>query len=421
MNTENHYDEGVALNILFVTQGYKPAYRLGGPIMSVSAMAEALVARGHSVTVVTTNSNLDQDVDVPLGQIVDVDGVSVIYFKRVQVLARMLPSISTFRKALGFSYAPAMRKHLQQVTPSFDLVHTQLPFTYPTWIASKMARRFKKPLFYQQRGVFHPERLKFRSWKKRAYINLVERPILDAANTLIALTREEIDSYRALGAQTPCRVIPNGIEPDVYRTKPRGPVLDLPDDATVVLFMGRVHPAKGADRLLEAFISLHADYPNAYLVLAGPNEFGLEAPFREQVSSLGLTDQILFPGMMSGEPKLDLLARADLFVLPSDGEGFSMAILEALASATPVLISPGCNFDEVAKNGAGAIVDNDAVSVEVGLRALLSEPAALGEMGQRGLALVRENYSWDRICGEMLETYRQGIDRAQKDSVSCVS
>ncbi|MEO1576578.1 MAG: glycosyltransferase, partial [Pseudomonadota bacterium] len=383
-----------ALNILFVTQGYKPAYRLGGPIVSVAALAEAIVARGHSVTVATTNSNLDEDIDVPLGQGIDRDGVEVFYFKRRQVLARLFPFIPTIGKALGFSYAPDMRPFLQSRMDQFDLVHTQLPFTYPTWLASKMARRFGKPLFYHQRGVFHPERLNFRSWKKRAYIRAVERPILDAANTLIALTSEEIDSYAALGTQTPVRVIPNGINPDVYRREPRARALDLPDDATVVLFMGRVHPAKGADRLLEAFIRLQADYPQARLVLAGPNEFGLEAEFRERVVAAGLEDRILFPGMMSGEPKLDLLARADVFVLPSDGEGFSMAILEALASATPVLISPGCHFDEVAQYGAGRVVDNDAASVESGLRALLDDPQGLPEMGQKGYELVRARYSW---------------------------
>lgn len=399
------------LRVLYVTQGYKPAFRLGGPIMSVSAMAETLVAKGHHVAVATTNSNLDQDIDVPLGRMTDVDGVPVVYFRRIEILSRVLPFLSTFAKARGFSYAPDLGRFLARHVGDYDLVHTQLPFTYPTYVASKHAHRAGRPHFYHQRGVFHPERLNFRAIKKRAYIGLVEKPILDRATTLIALTAEEVDSYRALGATQPCRVIPNGIEPGDYRRRPNAQALSLPDDAPVILFMGRVHPAKGADRLLEAFFILHERWPQARLVLAGPNEFGLEDAFRARVAERGLSEYIVFPGMMTGEAKLDLLARADVFALPSDGEGFSMAILEALASATPVLISPGCNFPEVAEAGAGRVVANDPVEMAAALDTLLADREALRAMGERGYELVRERYSWDTLADTLIEAYREGIAR----------
>ncbi len=118
-----------------------------------------------------------------------------------------------------------------------------------------------------------------------------------------------------------------------------------------------------------------------------------------------------FPGMITGDTKLDLLARANLFVLPSDAEGFSIAVLEALASATAVLLSPDCHFDEVEQCGAGRVVPNDAVSLEAGLRQLMGDASALAEMGQKGLGLVRERYSWDTVCATLLNVYRAGIAR----------
>lgn len=339
------------LRILYTVHGYKPAYRLGGPIISVSAVAERLVRKGHRVVVFTSNSNLDEDLDVPVNQPVNVDGVEVWYFSRGEFIKRWLPFFSYVRR---FMYSPQMADPLDRLLPGMDLVHTHNPFIYSTFAASKAAQRFRKPLFFHQRGVFDPERLKFRSFRKRLYISLVVRPLPRQATTLIALTEAEVRSYRALGVETPCRVVPNGIEVGAYRQHP-GPLAEplgkIPPQAQVILFLGRVHPIKGADRLLEAFLQIQARLPNAVLIMAGPDEWGCERKFQQAVSQAGLQHRVIFPGMVSGEAKLDLLARADLFCLPSDAEGFSMAVLEALASGTPVLLSPGCHFPEVETAG----------------------------------------------------------------------
>ena len=71
------------MKILFVVHGYKPAWRVGGPIVSVSALAEHLAKRGHEVTVFTTNMNLDQKLDVPLKTPIRIEGVDVYYFQCV--------------------------------------------------------------------------------------------------------------------------------------------------------------------------------------------------------------------------------------------------------------------------------------------------------------------------------------------------
>src|SRR6188768_1407095 len=177
-----------AVRILYTVHGYKPAYRVGGPIESVAASAELLVQRGHQVTVLTTNSNLDQDLDVPVDQPVAVDGVTVWYFRREEPLRKWAPSVSYLAQSMGFLYAPKMAATLRQLVPDMDLVTTHLPFVYPTFAGARAARQARKPLFYYQRGNFDVERLKFRSLKKSLYIRFVERPIMNGATTLIALT-----------------------------------------------------------------------------------------------------------------------------------------------------------------------------------------------------------------------------------------
>ena len=93
------------MKILYAVHGYKPAYRLGGPIHTVSAVAERLVRRGHEVIVFTTNSNLDEDLDVPTDQAIDVEGVQVWYFKHEEPIKRWLPFIPYLAKSMGFLWS----------------------------------------------------------------------------------------------------------------------------------------------------------------------------------------------------------------------------------------------------------------------------------------------------------------------------
>jgi len=401
------------MKILYAVHGYKPAYRLGGPIHTVSAVAEGLVRLGHEVIVFTTNSNLDEDLDVPTDQPIDVEGVQVWYFKHDEAIKRWLPFIPYLAKSIGFLYAPAMRAQLDRILPTVDVVHTQMPYVYPTYASGWAAIRHNKPLFYHQRGVFDPERLKFRSLKKKLYIRAIERPIMRRANTLIALTEAEVCSYRALGVQTQCQIIPNGV--DIVQTEHCGnstcSAWGIEPDDLLILFMGRLHPIKGADRLIRAFMRIQRQFPEAKLVMAGPDEFGILGKFQAEIKESGLQKRVIFTGMVTGEVKQDLLERSNLFCLPSDAEGFSMAVLEALANSTAVLLSPGCHFPEVETYGIGRIVSAEASALAEAMVELLSDKQVLKEMGQKGREFVVRHYSWDTIVNEMENVYYAGIKR----------
>jgi glycosyltransferase involved in cell wall biosynthesis len=261
-----------SLQILFSAPGYKPAYRFGGPIVSVSALAEALVRKGHRVSVFTTNSNFTEDLDVTTDRPTNVEGVEVWYFKHEEPLKKWLPFVPYLSKSMGYLYAPRMRSALEKVVPTVDVVHTHLPFIYPTYAAAWATCNCGKPLFYHQRGVFDPERLKFRGLKKRLYLNLIEIPmVLRHASTLISLTEYETESYRLLGLDTPCEVIPNGIDTGAYwqNLPPEWHAkLGIKPESTVILFLGRLHPIKGAQSLLQAFLRIRAQFPKAVIVMA---------------------------------------------------------------------------------------------------------------------------------------------------------
>jgi glycosyltransferase involved in cell wall biosynthesis len=399
------------MRILFVAPGYKPAWRIGGPAVSVSASAEALARAGHQVTVFTTNSNLDEDLDVVTDKPVDVQGVEVWYFRHEEPFDWFFGGTKRFAQSLGTLYAPKMRRELLNLIPHVDLVHTHLPFNYPTYAAARAAFRCHKPLFYHQRGVLDPYRLKFGAPKKYMYLKLVELPILRRATTLIALTAAEAESYTRLGVTTPSRLVPNGINTEPEPISCSVTDLGIGNQELVVLFLGRLHPIKGPERLLRAFTSIAAEFPQTTLVIAGPDEVGLQSRLEVQAAAAGLSSRVRFPGMVTGDLKRRLLARADLFCLPSAAEGFSMAVLEALACGTPVLISEGCHFPDVERAGAGSVVRIDLDSLEGGLRRMLSNPSGLKEAGERGYRLVSQEYSWQRVTSTLIDTYVEGIQR----------
>jgi len=242
------------MNILYTILAYEPAYRVGGPVLTLKATAEGLVKRGHRVTIVTSNANLDEDLDVPTNQSVDINGVKVWYFRRKSLLPGWLPAQKRLSGPMGYVYTPELRNHLTELVGDADLVHTQMPFTYATAQVARCARTMGKPLFYSQHGVLDPERLAFRGIKKRSYLAAVERPIMNSATMLIALTDWERITYRQLRVTAPCEIVPNGIDPAEYSDadfQDIEHIWGIDEEQTVILFLGRLHPLKGPDRLLQ--------------------------------------------------------------------------------------------------------------------------------------------------------------------------
>jgi glycosyltransferase involved in cell wall biosynthesis len=288
---------------------------------------------------------------------------------------------------------------------------------FPTLAVGRAAMRTGVPLVYHQRGVFDPARLDYKAVKKRLYLNLIERPHLEYASRLFALTEAEVASYRALNLAAPTVVVPNGVDLDHFSNQPNHQdlaSLGIGHRDQIILFLGRLHPIKGVEPLLEAFLELSSRFPAARLVLAGPDELGLGASWLSKARSQGLGDRLLLPGTVSGRLKTSLLARADVFCLPSSAEGFSMAILEAMASSTALVISPGCHFPDVACHGCGLIVDPERVALRRALSEVLGDPARAAEMGRRGRALVASRYRWDDVTDKIEQTNREVLHGATR-------
>lgn len=148
-------------------------------------------------------------------------------------------------------------------------------------------------------------------------------------------------------------------------------------------------------------------FPEAHLVLAGPDFEGTRARITSLIEAEGLASHVLFTGMLRDDLKWSALAAAECFVLPSYSEGLSVSVLEAMGLGLPVILSDHCNLPEVSALGAGWVIPAEVAPLERALEELLQHsPETNAAIGARGSEFVRRNYNWTAVGGQMNQVYR---------------
>ncbi|HEY9814196.1 MAG TPA: glycosyltransferase, partial [Candidatus Obscuribacterales bacterium] len=179
---------------------------------------------------------------------------------------------------------------------------------------------------------------------------------------------------------------------------------------TRILYLGRIDPKKGLDQLITAFAALYRDRPQTHLILAGPDALGYRDALQRQARTLGCGTAITFTGMLAGDRKWSALRAADLFVYPSYSEGFSLAILEAMAAGLPCVITTGCNFPEAAIAQAVVTVEPEQPALTSALHHLLNDRAAAQALGDRAREFVQTHYTWQHRAQQLAQVYQSLLD-----------
>ena len=362
----------------------------GGPPRAVAALTGALTRHGVECTVYAPTPKPDAD------GIAWPDTVEVRKFPTGR-LAGIWPG-----------HSPRMARELRACVREFDVVHIHELWHHPHYAAATSSRRARVPCVVSPHGTLAPRALGHRAWKKRIYAAAVQRRLLHECAALHAMTEVEQADARRFRVGARVTVIPWGVDPGDCSPPPAREAFEAGHPEVtgkrVVLFMGRLDAVKGLDVLVPAFARAAADRPDLFLVIAGPDH-GYRVRTARLIRRAGLSARAAMVGPLSGDERLAALTRADVFVLPSYSEGFSVAVLEALAVGCPAVITHNCNFPEVAVTGAGLVVEPRVDQVADAVARILTEPGLAQRMSARARALIEERYTWDRITGRFVDLY----------------
>lgn len=179
----------------------------------------------------------------------------------------------------------------------------------------------------------------------------------------------------------------------------------------LLLFLSRIHPKKGCDLLIEAFARVAPEWKDIDLVMAGPDLGDWQAGLQAQATALGVSDRIVWPGMLRADLKWGAFHASDGYVLPSHQENFGIAVAEALACGLPVLISDKVNiWREISAAGAGIVAPDTADGTERSLRHWLGlSTQAHAGMVQNASNLFHDRFSIDAMARSLLDVLEKVV------------
>jgi glycosyltransferase involved in cell wall biosynthesis len=235
------------------------------------------------------------------------------------------------------------------------------------------------------------------SWFAREALKLGEWASATLPHRTIVVSHALEGRYRSHHAKT-AAYIPNGTSPQSRQRRGHLEGFGLaPDD--YVLFLGRFSPEKNCDLLIHAFERIET---KAKLVLAGGSSHTDDyvAGLRRQEG-----DRVRFLEWLSGDALKEVLTNAALFVLPSDMEGLSLALLDAMGAGVCVLASDVPENCEVIGDAGFTFRRGDAEDLQGMLTLLLSDPGLRAAAGEKARMRVQQHYLWDQVAAQMEEVY----------------
>ncbi len=349
-------------------------------------LVKALTDRGIRVRVVTPMRRSQQPIE-------SWNGIEIVRIKDTKSLFGRMGTVA-FANLLSFGIS------LQQRPKLFDdinLVQTDIPLP----IRGPLLQAI--PLVY----VIHHT---YRIW---AGVDFLWTPVAIMAARNAAKVANAVVAHSQTVAQeaskeydippSKIRAIYLGVDAGLFQ--PSSPASPYDQDSrSEILYVGLLEKRKGVSELLTAFTWVHAEEPNAKLILIG------SGPEREKVietcARFNLADSVLIRENLSNSELALAIGRADIFVFPSMQEGFGLAAVEAMACGKPVVAFDTPINREVIGNGGILVPKGDAKALASAIRALIADPALARTLGATARGIVTERYDWKTTAEEYHKVYK---------------
>jgi glycosyltransferase involved in cell wall biosynthesis len=365
----------------------------GGPTTALVGLATAQARAGDQVTVVTT---LRKGESVASSATLAEHGITLV-------------CVPQGRGWLGSNRELALI--IERHVGESDVVHTHGVWESIQHHCSRACQRYHVPHVMRTCGSLDEWSLRVKPLRKFLYRKARLDAMLLKASAIHCTSEGERASTGRLLEGMRFIIEPNGVQLDDFRSRSEGndfrARLRL-SQRPVIGFLGRIHPGKGLEYLIPALARMRRT--DVVLVAAGPDSRGFQPVMEELARHHGVSERVIFTGMIRGAEKVEMLSGLDLFVLPSQHENFGIAVVEAMAAGCAVIVSDQVGIQsEVAKAQCGAVVPLDIAALAAAMDRWLADPERCREAGIRGREFALAAYDWNRIADRWKNHYRRLI------------
>jgi glycosyltransferase involved in cell wall biosynthesis len=415
-------DPAAPLSLAYLTYRGKP--HVGGQGIYTRHLTKALVDLGHSVEVFAGQPYPVLDERIPLTKLPSLDLFNDHYpgrfpayweFKsRYDVLEVAQFSTGVFSEPLAF--AARINQHLTPRLGEFDLVHDNQCLGYGI---AKLERKI--PLIVTLHHPITRDRMlemaaaptALKRWSIGRWYSFVrmQGKVASQMPRVVVVSENSIqDIHTDMGvARERMRLVPVGVDPELFKPVPG--VARVP--GRLITTASADVALKGLAYLVEAIAKLRADGDDITLTVIGRAKPGKSLDLIEQ---FGLTPYIDFVSGVPDERIVELYSQAELAVVPSLYEGFSLPAVEAMCTGTPLVATDGGALPEVTGTDGETVFrcrKGDAGDMAATIRRALASPDLRARVGEAGRRRVIERWTWRRCAELTVEQYREVLAMPQ--------
>ena len=366
----------------------------GGVVRAVLDLTDALAKAGIDVTLLTGDPT-----DAPADWLAGKPGRPRV----VQVTRSITPTLAP---------AGADREAVRQEIAAADVVHLHTPWDRYNLTLAAEARRQQTPYVVSIHGMLDDWCIAQRGLKKRVYLQVAGRKMLERAARLHFTAEDERRQALKWAPAATGAVLPLVMDLSAYEQLPgnepaQAAFGELSQPGPKLLFLSRIHPKKGIELLIETVALLKSRGTDARALVAGPGEESYIAELKRLADKRGVADAVHLLGMVRGKEKLSLYQASDLFVLPTSQENFGIVLTEAMACGTPVVTTRGVDIWRELQERGAEIVDRSAEAIADAVERLLADPAALADRGARSRSGVLQWLDPESVVQGYVDLYRE--------------
>jgi glycosyltransferase involved in cell wall biosynthesis len=395
------------LNVCFVTPEYFPIS--GGTGAYVYYLSHSLQKLGHNVHVVARHKQDSEKI---------VNGINVHY---IQGTGNALLRYWRFARSAS-KKIEGLNKQI-----GFDIIHANLPLVpsfgipkdsakalvcavHSTWKGEAIVTKRDNP---KELNPNEKMMLRFNFLLRR-----YEKKLMKRSDALIAVSKYTVGELTGLYGieEEKIHVIYNGVDTCKFKPRPDRAELrrefGLEEKKKIVLFVGRLYHRKGLEILLRSIPPVIQQFRNVKFAISGTGFKKKEESLRDLAKELEIEDYVTFLGYVPDEKLPDLYSGSDIFVLPAIYENFPFAILEAQATALPVISTKVGGIPEfLINNENGFLIDpGDPAQLTQRILTLLQDPKLAKKMGSQGRNLIEEKFAWRLITNQVIDLYHKLLE-----------